>query len=97
MQDVAPKYHNKISIADKIALWDVGVPSFCLGDEFDPSGNGESKQAENAPADAQCDVGNTHGRDRSEHSNRQEVSFLLLNFVYTQSRTIIELMFFSFL
>ena len=80
MQDVAPKYHNKISIADKIALWDVGVPSFCLGDEFDPSGNGESKQAENAPADAQCDVGNTHGRDRSEHSNRQEVSFFVTEF-----------------
>ena len=71
INDKIQKHQCKLSLAEKMSLWESSAPSFSLGDEFDPSGNAVANEAENVPADA----GNTLAKDRREHSNEQEVSF----------------------
>ena len=41
------KHQCKLSLAEKMSLWESSAPSFSLGDEFDPSGNADANEAKN--------------------------------------------------
>jgi len=96
VQDVAAKYHSKISIADKIALWDVGVPSFCLGDVLIQAAMVSPSKLRMHLLMPNVMLVILMAEIVASIQIDKRLVFLLLNFVYTQSRTIIELMFFYF-